>query len=180
MAPLPLPEAAVDREKLVGDFGEGAVDLDLLLPGAEHDAGGQAHRRVFGMVAGERQKLRLLEAVDQPADIGPVERSGAHGAGLAGCDQGAGPEEFRRIGFRGAARQFGFGVAHGANVALAQEDMAVGAGKHGAEGMMALRHRLARGRIGGAQVGEHLVAGHGPRLALFAGIGKHGAWRLVP
>jgi hypothetical protein len=43
---LPPPEATVRGEKLVLNFGEGAVNLDLLLPGAEHDARGQVHRRV--------------------------------------------------------------------------------------------------------------------------------------
>lgn len=162
-------------DKLVGNFGEGAVNLDLLLPGTEHNARRQAHRRVLGMVARQREKTGLLEAVDQPADICPIERSGAHGAGLAGRDQRAGPEKLRRIGFRRAARKFGFGVADGADVALPHENAAVGADQHGTEGMMAVRHRLAGDRIGGAEVGEHLVAGHERRLALAAAIGKPGA-----
>jgi hypothetical protein len=51
------------------------VNLDLLLPGAEHDARGQVHRRICGVVAGQREERGLLEAVDQSADIRPVERA---------------------------------------------------------------------------------------------------------
>jgi hypothetical protein len=36
------------------------------------------------MVAGQREELGLLEAVDQPANIRPVERACAHRAGFAG------------------------------------------------------------------------------------------------
>ena len=56
-------------------------------------------------------------------------------------------------------------MAHGVDIALAHEDAVVGSDQHGAEGMMAVRHRLARDFIGGAKVGEHLVAGHGWSLS---------------
>lgn len=79
-----FPEIAVRCEQLILDLGEGAKDLDVFLAGAEHDARREAQRRVLRVIAGDRQELGLLEAVDQPADIRPVERACAHRAGLAG------------------------------------------------------------------------------------------------
>jgi hypothetical protein len=52
-------------------------------------------------------------------------------------------------------------VTHGVNVALAHQDAVVGADQHAAERMVAMPRGLARDFIGGAKVGEHLIAGHG-------------------
>src|SRR5258708_185339 len=73
-----LPERPMRRDQLVLDLRERAVHLDRLLAGAEHRAAGEAHGRVFGVAAGKRQELRFLDAVDQAADIRPIERAGAH------------------------------------------------------------------------------------------------------
>src|SRR4051794_29921609 len=100
-------------EEVVLDLGEGANDLDFLLSKAEHGARGEIHRRVLRMIPGLREKLRLLEAIDQTADIRPVKRTGAHGAGLAGRDKRAGPEKLRRIGSCRASGEFRLGVTHG-------------------------------------------------------------------
>ena len=72
------------REQLILDLGEGAKDFDLFLAGAEHDARTEAQRRILWVIAGERQELGLLVAVNQPADIRPVERACAHRTRLAG------------------------------------------------------------------------------------------------
>jgi len=116
------------------------------------------------VIPGEFQELRLLETIDQPADIRPVERPGAHGTGLAGRDQRAGPQEIRRVGCRGAAGELGLGMAHRVEIALAHEDTVVGSDQNGAEGMMPMRRRLARDGVGGSEMGEHLIAGHGKIL----------------
>ena len=112
------------------------------------------------MVASQREKLGLLEAVDQPADIRPVERSGAHRAGLARRDQRAGPEKLRRVGCRRAPRKFGLGVMHGVDIALAHEDRVVGADQHSTERMMAMRDRVACNGICSEEVSDHPVTRH--------------------
>src|SRR6476659_6337941 len=54
------PEVAVGRDQQVFNLVEGAVNLVSLLARAEDGAGGEAHRRVFDAVAGEREELGLL------------------------------------------------------------------------------------------------------------------------
>jgi hypothetical protein len=87
-------EGPVRGEKFVLDLGEGANDLDWLLAGAEDRPRREAHGRILEAVTGLREELRLLETIDQAADIRPIEleRPGAHGTGLAGRDQCAGPQ----------------------------------------------------------------------------------------
>ena len=70
------------------------------------------------------------------------------------------PQEFWRIGSGGAAAQFGLGVADDVDIALAHEDAVVGTDEHAAKGMMPMRRRLAGDHVGGAEMGDHLVARH--------------------
>jgi hypothetical protein len=79
--PSASPEGPVRGEELVLDLGERANDLDWLLAGAEDRPRREAHGRVLGVVAGLREELRLLETIDQAADICPIECTGAHGQG---------------------------------------------------------------------------------------------------
>src|SRR4051812_46810198 len=51
-------------------------------------------------------------------------------------------------------------MPHTVNVPLPHEQAVVGADQHRAERMMPVHDGLSRDRIGGAKVGEHLVAGH--------------------
>ena len=53
-------------------------------PLLEHLAAGQVERRIFRMVAGDVAQPVFAQAVDQPADAGPVHRARAHRAGLGG------------------------------------------------------------------------------------------------
>lgn len=55
---LTPPEVTVRREKLVLDFGEGSVHLDLLLSITENDARRQVHGRVGSMVTSHLEKFR--------------------------------------------------------------------------------------------------------------------------
>ena len=55
-------------------------------------------------------------------------------------------------------------MAYGVDIALAHQDAVVGADQDRAERMMAVRGGLARDFVGGAKVGEHLIAGHGLSL----------------
>jgi hypothetical protein len=123
-------------EELLLDLGEWANDFDWLLAGAEDRPRREAHGRVLGVVAGLREELRLLETIDQAADIRPIEHTGAHGTGLAGRDQRAGPQEIRRIGRRGAPAELGLGVTQRVDIALAHEDAVVGPDQDGAEGVL--------------------------------------------
>ena len=81
---LRLPEGPVRCEEFVLDFRERAVHLDLLLSVAENGARGQVDGRVLGIVAGQREELRLFVTVNQAANVRPVKCSGAHRAGFAG------------------------------------------------------------------------------------------------
>jgi hypothetical protein len=72
------PEGPVRGEEFVLDLGEGANDLDWLLAGAEDRPRREAQGRVLGVVAGLREELRLFEAIDQAADIRPIERTAVH------------------------------------------------------------------------------------------------------
>ena len=73
-----------------------------LLPARKHLAAGQVERR-RGLPSACRhvpvnraQQPLLAHAVDQPADVRPVLRAGAHGAGFDGGDQRATPQQIRR------------------------------------------------------------------------------------
>ena len=68
-------------------------------------------------------------------------------------------------GGRGAAGELGFGMAHGVEIALPHQHAIVRPDQHGPERVMPMRRRLARDGVGGSEVGEHLVAGHGTILS---------------
>src|SRR4051812_17841527 len=70
-----LPEIPVRGQQVLIELGERSVHLDIFLTRTEYRSTGEVHRRVSGVVAGERQKLGLLEAINQPANIRPIERT---------------------------------------------------------------------------------------------------------
>jgi class 3 adenylate cyclase len=130
--------------------GERANDLDWLLAGAEDRPRREAHGRVLGVVAG------LREEPSPPRNHRP--------SGRYSPDRAHRCTWHRARRSRAACRSTGNlpdRPPHGVNVALAHQDAVVGADQQAAERMMAMPRGLARDFIGGAKVGEHLIAGHG-------------------
>src|SRR6266850_8163182 len=76
------PDAGVNRRGLV--LKQRAYHLGRALPAGEHVAAGQVEGRIFRMVAGEIQQTMFAQAVNEPADAGPVDRAGAHRTGFGG------------------------------------------------------------------------------------------------
>lgn len=52
-------------------------------------------------------------------------------------------------------------MPHHIDITLPHQDFSVGTDEHRAEGMMAVPGGVARDIVCGAQMGEHVVAGHG-------------------
>ena len=61
----------------------------------------------------------------------------------------------------GAAGKLGLGVADHVEIALAHEDVVVRADEDRAEGVVPVFGGLRAPLVGGAEMGDHLVAGHG-------------------
>ena len=138
----PAPEAPVQRRDLLFDLGHRPEHLHRLLPARKDLAAGQVERRVLGVVAGQLQQPLLAHAVDEPADVCPVLRAGAHGAGFDGGDQRAVPQQVGRELPRGVARQHGFGMVDAVDVALLEQHrLAVGRHQQRAEGVVPGVHR---------------------------------------
>src|SRR6266851_3327541 len=76
------PDASVQRFGLV--LEQRSDDFNGTLAAAKHLAAGQVEGRVFRMIAGDAAQALLAEAVDHPANAGPVDRARAHRAGLGG------------------------------------------------------------------------------------------------
>ncbi len=139
------PVALVHRDDRLGNRRDRADHADILLPAREHVAARQVEGRVLGVVAGQAQQRALLDAVDEPADVGPVLRAGAHRARLDRRDERAAPELGRREARRRVPRQHRLGVVHAVDVALLeQHGLVVGGDQHRAERMVAGVHRAPR------------------------------------
>src|SRR4051812_14759170 len=76
------PHALVQRYGLV--FEQRPRNLCRPLATGKNLATGQVERRVLRMIAGDAAQAVLAEAIDDTADAGPVDRAGAHRAGLGG------------------------------------------------------------------------------------------------
>ena len=55
------------------------------------------------------------------------------------------------------------------DITLAHQDAVVGTDEHATKGVMPMRRRLAGNHVCGAQMGNHLVAGH---VAIAVGLGE--------
>ncbi len=163
----PCPEIAVQCRDLALGRGHRADDRHGLLPTREDIAAGQVERGVFGVGARQRQQGAFFHAVDQAADVRPVLRARAHGAGLHGGHQRAIPQELRRVHGGRVARQHRLGVVHGVHVALLEQHrFPVGRHQQRAEGVVACRQRRRRDGVGAPQVAQRLLVGHAVGHAL--------------
>jgi len=125
-------------------FDEGTFDLSGALAAGEDFAAGQVEGGVFLVAACETVQTFFREGVDDAADAGPVDGSGAHGARVGAGVEGA-SGELRRCELaadEGASEAFGVlgGVALGRNgvVAGGDENLAILVDDQGAEGMGAV------------------------------------------
>ena len=133
------------------------------LAGPEHDLAWQVEGRVLLVRPGLRFQPLLALAVDDPADPRPVDRAGAHRAGLGRSVEGAAGEEGKIIGAGGARGEQALGVGGavaalaGIAVALLHHEIPLGVREHRAERMVAGLARTARDVEGAAQ--QRLVIG---------------------
>ena len=124
--------------------------LDRPLSGLEYLAARQVEGGIFRMTAGQRPQPGFAQAIDQPADPGPVDRAGAHGAGLrGGIERGAGPEDVGAVARAGGRREQPLGVGGAVmrrHVAVLgfDQDAALAIDQDGAERVVAVAGRAAR------------------------------------
>jgi len=136
------PEFLVDLRGFF--FDQGADDLDWSLASGEDFAAGQVEGGNFRAAAGDVNQAFSGEGVDDAADAGPVDGSGAHGAGFGAGVEGAFGEDFvaEELGGFGAGEALcvlGW-LAFGADgvVAGGDDDLAVFVDDEGAERMSAV------------------------------------------
>lgn len=63
----------MDRSDLIGDFREGTLDRDVLLSGCDHFVGAHMESGILFIGPGHLQKLSFLYAIDDVADVRPVD-----------------------------------------------------------------------------------------------------------
>ena len=91
-------------------FEQRTNDLRCMLPGGEDAAARQIEHRVLGVCAGDRSQPPLAQCVHDASDPGPVNRPGAHRAGLGGRVNRASREKFRIVRTRRLGGEESFGV----------------------------------------------------------------------
>lgn len=104
--------------------------MNIFLSPRENFTAGQGEGGVLLVAAGHFQKRRLFNAVNNGANIGPVNGAGAHSARLNGGVQGAVPEKLTTVlmgglGRKGAFRMAGADMLCDFNVALLFQNISV-------------------------------------------------------
>ena len=90
-------------EQLGEQFRHRPNHYDGFLAACKHLAARQVKRRVLGVVTCQLKQRFLRRAINNPANVGLVSGSGAHGAGLKGGDQRALPQIVSAVVQRGCA-----------------------------------------------------------------------------